>query len=1055
MSVIEKAAGHFRSVISILVLILLAGGISRNHLTLEHLPDVAAPFLVVSVVLDGVSPQDGDRLLARPLENELRTLDGIKEISSTSRESYVVSVIEFETDIDIHRALQDTREAVNRAKAEFPIEAEEPLVEEISANEFPAIVVALTGDKASERELFNAAQKLKLAIEGIPGVLEANLVGEREEVAEAIVDPTKLQYYNLSSAELINAVVNNNLLVPAGELDQNGGRFSVKVPGIIETAQDIYNLPLRSTSDGAVTLRDVAQVRRSFKDPKRYTYINGKPGITIDVEKRRKANDIDVSTAVRATVASMADQLPSGVEISFLLDQSNFVKDMVSEMEGNILTAMALVMIIVVAALGVRSGILVGFGIPFSLLFALIVLNYIGYSFNMMVMFGMLLALGMLIDGAIVIVEFADRKMAEGLGKRAAYQIAVKRMFWPVTASTATTLAVFLPIMLWPGMVGQFMRFLPVTVFTVLVGSLLYALFFAPVLGAVLGGSSMTKSTRDYLAKLEGPEPERLPGITGLYGRMLDYLVGRPIRVFLASIVLLAGIFVLYGQANSGLLFFADTEEVYGTVTVRAQGNLSVEDMRRTVAEVERRVLSVSGVKVTYSASGSGSNMAGSRSPKKDQIGSIFVELNSIQTLPKSSRLIFEDIRHAVAGMPGIIVDASLLEGGPDVGDPIQIQLQSADPSLVLTEAHYLASQLGQFEGLRNIADSTPEPGVEWALEVDRSLAAQLNANLVEVGRAVQLLTTGVWLGEYRPDDAEEEVEIRLRYPQQDRSLAGFDSLWVNTSAGPVPISSFVERKAKPKVDNVRRINGLFVATVTAGVEEGVLADDKVKEISQWLENNPLNPGVDVVFRGANEEQAKSAAFLSVAFSLALFLMFILLVTQFNSFYQSALILSAVIMSTAGVLLGLLITQQPFSVILTGTGIVALAGIVVNNNIVLIDTFNHIRTTQHNVSTAKAAVMASVQRLRPVFLTTITTILGLLPIGMGFSIDLIGRQVTSGGIIASQFTAMASAIVSGLAFSTVLTLLVTPVMLVLPSGLKEQWRVRMSLSPLAKLGKSV
>ncbi len=1037
MNIIEKAAGHFRSIFSVMLLVILSGVMSRATLTIEHLPDVAPPYLVVSVVLEGASPQDADRLLARPLETELRTIDGVKEISSTARESYVVSVIEFDSEIDIHRALLDTRESVNRAKAKFPQEAKEPVVDEVSAQEFPTIVVALSGSNVGERDLFRAAQLIKRAIEGIPDVLEANMVGHREEVVEAIVDPTKLQYYNLTSAELINAVVNNNILVPAGEMDKNGGRFSVKVPGLIENAADIYNLPLRSTADGAVTLGDVAEVRRSFKDPKRYTYVNGKPGITIDVDKRIKTNDLDVSIAVRKAVADLRTEIPAGIDIDFILDQSGFVKDMVGEMEGNILTAMALVMVIVVAALGFRSGLMVGFGIPFSLLFSLIVLKLIGYSFNIMVMFGMLLALGMLIDGAIVVVEFADRKMAEGMGKRAAYQIAVKRMFWPVAASTATTLAVFLPIMFWPGVVGQFMRFLPVTVFTVLLGSLFYALFFAPVIGAVFGRSSLDASARDYLSQLEGPNPDKLPGITGGYGALLRYLVRRPIRVVVIMTLSLITIFVVYSNNNAGVIFFADAEGIYGTVRVRAQGNLSVEEMRSTVAEVERRVLKLDGIRTTYTASGQGSNVAGGRSPMKDQIGSIFIELNDLPDLPMPSRQIFAEINRAVADMPGIYVDASILEGGPSVGDPIQIQLESNSSETVIREARQLAKQLAQFEGLRNIGDSTPEPGVEWAMVVDRSAAAQLHANVVDVGRAVQLLTTGVWLGEYRPDDAEKEVEIRLRYPKEERSLLGLDSLRVNTAAGPVALSSFVERKAQQKVDNVRRVNGMFVAKVTASVEEGVLVDDKVKEIAQWLDANPLDPNVNVVFRGADEEQAKSLNFLSVAFTLALFLMFILLVTQFNSFYQSLLILSAVIMSTAGVLLGLLLSQDTFSVILTGTGIVALAGIVVNNNIVLIDTYNHVRTTQHNITPDQAAVMASVQRLRPVFLTTFTTVLGLLPIAMGLSIDLLDRQVSTGGIIASQFTAMARAIVYGLVFSTILTLLVTPIMLVLPHRLKQ------------------
>ena len=1041
MTILSAAIGRFRSTFCIAILLLLVGLYSRLDTSIEAFPDIAAGVATVSVFLDGISPEDSARLLVRPLETEIRAVEGIVEINATARESVAYLVVEFEPTIDIDQALVDLREAVDRARAELPQSAEEPVVQEISAAAFPAIVVAFSGENVAERVLFQAARDMQQRIEALPDVLAADLGGNREEVLEVIIEPSRLEHYNITSDEIVTTVFNNNLLVPAGQIDDGSGSFSVKVPGLIESALDVNQLPVKATTSGLVTLGDVGEVRRTFKDAVTETTILGKKSIILSVTRRTGTNLIEVSSAVRDVVEQARSQLPGGVEVNFILDQSPFTRDLVSEMEGNIVTAMGLVMVIVVAVLGFRSGVLVGLGIPFSLLFGLTFNYLIGFSFNFMVMFGMLLALGMLIDGAIVVTEYADRKMAEGMSSRDAYQVAVRRMFWPVTSSTATTLAAFLPLMLWPGVVGQFMRFLPVTVFSVLVGSLLYALLFAPVLGAVLGRSEMTEEARKNLSLLEQESPEKLEGFTGRYARFMLAILRRPLEAFGFSMAGLLGIFFLFVLFSAGVEFYTDSEEPYATVSVRAQGNFSAAEKAEIVQEVEQRLLVFPEVFSTYAISGTSDDGNTFSSPAKDTIGNIFVELYPPDTFDKKVREVFGEMNEATADMPGIFVNAFVQEAGPPVGKPVQIEVQSEDVDKLIRNTTLISDHLvNNVDGLRDIVDSTPLPGIEWQMIVDRGRAAQMGANIVEVGRAVQLVTNGVLVGEYRPTNAEDEVDIRVRFPAEDRGIQQLDLLRVNTQSGSVPVSSFVSREARPKVDSIKRVDGVQVMTVRADVERGVLADDKVQEIRAWLEDAPIDQDVRVVFRGANEEQAESFAFLSVAFILALFLMFVLLVTQFNSFYQGFLILSSVILSTAGVLLGLMVTQTTFSVILTGVGIVALAGIVVNNNIVLIDTYNYVRDRQPHLDRVEAAAKAAAQRLRPVFLTTVTTILGLLPIAMNLSVDLIGRDVTHGGSIASNWQPLASAIVHGLAFSTLLTLILTPVMLVLPSYVKNRFQ---------------
>ncbi|GAB1264548.1 efflux RND transporter permease subunit [Aurantivibrio infirmus] len=1042
MSFLGKAVSRSRSTFCILILIIVAGVASRLAMTTEANPEVSVPVVVVSVFHDGISPQDGARMIVKPLEKELQTLDDVDQIAATASESMVSIAVEFLPSANLDYVLEDVRAAVNRAKAELPQESEEPVINEISAQDFPSLTVTIGGDSVSERTIYNVAQDLRRKIDSISTVLSADMVGHREEVAEAIVDPARLIQYGITSDELSRAIQNNNRLVPAGELEASQGRFSVKVPGLIETAEDIFSLPLKSTSTGTVKLSDVADVRRTFKDPRGFNSVNGNKAIAIQVVKRTGENDIEVVKTVRALVEAERATIPHGVELGFTNDQSEFTKSMVSEMQGNILTAMALVMIIVVAALGLRSGIIVGFGIPFSLLFSLIFLYAVGFSFNMMVMFGMLLALGMLIDGAIVITEFADRKMAEGMTSREAYSVSVKRMFWPVLSSTATTLAAFLPIMFWPGVAGEFMRYLPVTVFAVLMGSLFYALLFAPVIGTLFGRAAKDENAIEMskrLSDIESKPPEELGGVTGAYGRLLTWLLERVGRTVLTGMIVLVTIFVLFIKYNEGSVFFGESEPKYAQVSVRAQGNLSVAESRQLVQEVEQRILTVPGVLVTNAFSGGGGGFGGGGSAAKDLIGSIQVELaDSADTPTGSAADVILDIRDSTSSIPGIKVAVNLPQGGPPVGSPINVQLESNDSDLLIAETRRLMRHMeSNIPGLIDVVDSTPLPGITWELEVDRTLASQLGASITEVGRSVQLITTGVKIGEYRPNDADDPVDIRVRFPEQYRGVNALGLLRVNTAQGPVPLSTFVTRVPRPSVDKVSRVDGIQIMTVKANVEKDVLETAMVDEITAYLDENPLHPAVQAVFRGSNEEQQGSQAFLAIAFLLALFLMFILLVTQFNSFYQGILILSAVIMSTIGVLLGLLLTGSTFSIILTGTGIVALAGIVVNNNIVLIDTYNVVRLENPGMSQSKAAVMASVQRLRPVFLTTVTTILGLLPMALGLSVDLMGRSIAHGGPIATQWVPLASAIVYGLAFSTLLTLLLTPVLLLFPQRLKR------------------
>ena len=1044
---IDTAVSRSRTTLSIFVAIMLTGFGSYLSIPVELNPDVEVPIIITTIIHEGISPEDAERLLAKPTEIELKSLDGITQISSFSSENAATIITEFDISFESKTALSDVREAVNRAKARFPANTEEPLMQEVSAAGLPVVQIAIGGQGVPERVLLRVAEQLQREIEILPQILEAVMVGNREELLEAEIDPGKLETYGIPNSAIVSTVMNNNRLIPAGQVDTGQGSFSVKVPGLIENAEDLFNLPLASTDLGVLTVADIAKVRRTFKDATRYSYSNGSASISLNVNKRKGANLVESMEQIDAVVERIRPTLPPSVTLSYINNTAPLVLEQNLGLQGNMATAMVLVLIVVIASVGVRSGIIVTLAVPFSFLFAFIIISLLGFTYNFMVIFGLLLGLGMLIDGAIVMVEYADRKMAEGLNSLEAYRAAVDRMFWPIMASTATTLAAFLPIMFWPGVAGQFMSYLPITVFAVLIGSLFYALLFAPTIGALIGqGSAAAKA----FAK-GGNDDGRVvaTGITRLYEKSLKVAVKLPITVFLLSIVTLVTIVWAYGRYGKGVEFFTGVEPSQTQIQVFARGNYSPAELRDVMLSVQERIYEVGYFKGIVMQSGTGQQLGGDQQTAPDLIGYIFVEMVDRRERELDGFEVENRYRQAIANLPGARAEVVSLEQGPPVGKEIQIELSGEELEPLFAEAARIRNFLeNDMTGLIDIDDTAPVPGIEWEIEVDRARAAMMGASMAEIGTAIQLMTNGVFMGDYRPNDSEEEVDIRIRYPAEYRGIEQMDTIRIATANGPVPISSFVTRVAKPAVSSIQRVDGARVVYVRANPAPGIVASNKLIEIDAWLEENPPQRGVTAVFRGANEEQANSAAFLGKAFSLAMALMAILLVTQFNSYYQALIILSSVLLSTAGVLLGLLTTGQTFSVILTGIGIVALSGIIVNNNIVLIDTFNYLKAKHGDWTLEEIIVQTGVQRLRPVFLTTFTTGFGLLPLAMHVSVDLINAEIEVGGPITSQWVSLASAIVFGLSFATILTLIVTPAMLALPDALRKMLRMKAKHQPL-------
>ncbi|MEM9967124.1 MAG: efflux RND transporter permease subunit [Pseudomonadota bacterium] len=1228
--IVDWAANRARMVVAFILLSLVVGGYAYSTLPKEGEPDIEVPALFVSVQFPGISAADSETLLIKPMETELADLDGLDAMGSTAAEGYAGVVLEFDFGWDKGQVTADVRDAMSRAEALFPEGYEKYSINEFNFSEFPIIIVNLAGP-VPERTMARVGRDLQDEIEALEAVLEVGIAGDRDEMLEVLIDPLRLEAYNVTAGELINVVQNNNQLIAAGEVESSQGTFAVKIPSSFDDPRDVYNLPVKTNGDRVVTLGDLAQINLTFEDRQGTARFNGEKTLALQVVKRKGFNLIDTASRVKEIVERESVAWPEGLQAAVSVgtsnDQSRVVDAMVQQLLGSVFTAIALVMIVVLAALGIRAALLVGFAIPTSFLLCFAFLALMGISVSNIVMFGLILAVGMLVDGAIVVVEYADARQQEGKGPMQAYVEAAKRMFWPIISSTATTLCAFLPMLFWPGVPGEFMGMLPVTLIFVLSASLVVALIYLPVLGGVTGRleswmaaqMSTVASLPLYLhllmffgiallfapaAMLMQPPEENAPGLlfqwVGLFfstmdtldtvsvvrtfafvfglivigaaavslaiagflfgliaifalmtrlgrigrwlamrmfrrapdriyagyrrnafGRVIEMIVGNPVMplVMAGTVFVFVGTVMIYfSNNNKGVEFFVESETEQAIVYVLARGNLSLEEKDALLLQAEEIVLQHPGVDTAFAFAGQGglrSNTGGAQAPK-DNIGQIQIEIIPWEDRPQRTEKLFtvpflnfdvnrqtQDIAYdgdvviaelteQLREIPGIGVEILSLSRGPASGKPVHLRLKSDSFQDLMAATETVRKKFEKTPGLTLIEDTRPLPGIDWQIDVDVQKAGRYGADVVTVGAMVQLVTRGLLLDTMRVDTSDEEIEIRVRLPEEDRVLSTLDTLKVRTPDGLIPLSNFITRTPVPKLAEInrsdqkrfldvkadvapglmkvvetRRVDGTDINTTIAtlrpagedaditaldgarykltqrtdagqdidvqnGLKTGQLRlvsinpNERIGELTAWLDSDPLPFGVSHEWTGDQEEQAESQEFLQSAFSAALGLMFIILLAQFNSVYNSVLVLLAVVLSTTGVLIGMLVMDQTFSIIMTGTGIVALAGIVVNNNIILIDTYQEYERYMPRI---EAIIRTAQARIRPVLLTTITTMSGLAPMMFGLSLDFAEGGYTVDSPTALWWKQLATAVVFGLGVATVLTLMVTPSML--------------------------
>jgi multidrug efflux pump subunit AcrB len=1068
------------SVLVLMAMISILGIVSYLSIPKESDPEVVIPIISISTPYPGVAPRDVETLVTRVLEEKLNTIADLKELESTSVEGYSNIIAEFETTMDMEEALQKVREKVDLAKPDLPPDVEEPIITEINLSEFPIMQVNISGEYDLVR-LKEVAEAVQERLEQIPALLDVRLSGGLEREVKVEVDLPKLQFYGLAFGDVIDAIRNENVTIPGGAIDVGHQKYLVRVNGEFPDTRIIEDIVITTRGGRPIYVRDVASVDFGFKDRESYARLDGNPVVTLDIIKRAGENIIEVADAVKAAIDELEPTFPATTVVKITSDQSTAIRDMVSSLENNIISGLILVVAVLLFFLGVRNAAFVGISIPLSMLLSFIVMKAMGISMNMVVLFALILALGMLVDNAIVVVENIYRFREEGYDNVTAAVRATSEVAIPVITSTLTTVAAFLPLAFWPGVVGEFMSFLPKTVIITLTSSLFVALVIVPVLCALfmrlegersaplspaarwtlLGGAGLLflgiaaanpltavllAATviglvivhRLVLARVGRWFQDRaVPFMIDRYERRLRWALDHRFIVVGGAAAVFVLTFVAFGMFNAGVEFFPEDippSTVYAQIDVPDGTHV---DFTNAVAErIEEELKGLAGIRdaesVVATVGGGGGNIFMSGGDATVAVNFKRYDLREFDTF-ETLREMQERIGKGIAGAD---VKIEKLEMGPPSGKPVTIEIVGEDPEVLRALADRVVQILeaspvyARLEGLESdMARGRPE----LIVDVDREKAALYGLSTAEVGRTVRTAIQGTEAAKFRDGNDEYDIVVRLAKPYRE-DLNALRDLTVVAEGRQIPLPSVATWRIDEGFGSIKRRDMDRVATVSSDVRTGENSNAVLAEVQKTLAGfaAELPPGYVLRYGGQQEDQMEAQQFLGNAFGVALMLIAFILISQFNSVVKPVIILTSVIMSTVGVLVGLMIFRMPFGIIMTGVGVISLAGVVVNNAIVLIDYIDVLRSRE-GMSRREALVRAGMTRFRPVILTAVTTVLGLVPLATGFNFDFLGLytrldpNIYWGGEQAAWWGGMAVAVIVGLTFATVLTLVLVPV----------------------------
>lgn len=1077
MIISDTAVRQRISVLVLAVIILVIGSYCYKVLPRESEPDITIPNVFVSTNYKGVASKDIETSITIEIEKKLKGLEGVKKMHSVSSEGLSSINIEFVTGTDIDDALQKVRDRVDEAKNELPADLEEdPSVFEVNFSELPIVVFSLSGTCGIVC-LKEIADDLKDDIEAIQGVLEAEVTGgiEREIRVEAF--PEKLAYYNIPIFALQDAVTKENRNTSGGVIRLGDGRFQLRVPGEFEQPEEIYNLVVSTHAGQPIYLKDVARVVDGFKDETSRSRLNGREAVNIMVKKRAGENIIAITDAIDELLARVQPTWPKGTEITKLMDKAKDIRHMVADLENNILSGLVLVVFVILFAMGVRNAVLVSLAIPFSMLLSFAVLYALDITLNMVVLFSLTLALGMLVDNAIVIVENIYRYLEQGVPRLEAAKKATSEVSYAVIGSTLTTLAAFFPMLFWPGIMGEFMSYLPLTLIVTLSSSLFVAMVINPALASIFmkvksGSSTWTNAEEDRLISAEeiaraGENPVKLEGpILSLYDKTLNLALEHKIAVILIAVCflfVLMQIWLLRVGLEKPVEFFPNIEPKAMYVNLDTPEGADIDYIDSVVRQVE---LTVNGYEIQQDVQSEADRYAASYELKEHKISSgemffgpsdianieyiyaksvvtagpgmmfdpnapnhVGIQFIDLEDRVSPSSESMEIIRERVNNIPGAKITVAEQEEGPPTGAPINIEIAGDDFEILGRIAKSIRELIANIPFVVDIRDDYVAGTPTVRIKLDRQKAAIFGLNTDNIGTALKTAYNGLEVSTYREGDEDYDITVQLSDAKRRVTDVLRELLLPTPSGKMVPLTTLARIEFAGGLGDIVRIDHERVVTVKANVDENKIPGPVARaQAEELLQNFPLPPGYRITFTGEFEFQKESEEFLSKAFAIALFLIFLVLVTQFNSVAQPFIIMTAVILSLGGAFLGLTVINSPFGIIMTGVGVISLAGVVVNNGIVLIDYINKLR--QRGYELREAVIAGGATRLRPVLLTAVTTILGLLPMVTGVSYDFHNLAISWVSESSQWWRSMAIVVIFGLMIATFLTLVVVPVLYV-------------------------
>ena len=1105
------AVDNKTSVYVLAVIISILGLLNYYQIPKEQFPEVVIPYIIVNSPYPGTSPVDIENLITRPIEKQLKSIADVKKITSNSVQDFSSIIVEFDPSVAVESAKQRVRDAVDKSKTDLPSDLpDQPQIMDVNLAEFPVMYINISGNYDLDR-LKKYADIMQDKIEGVKEITRVDIVGALEREIQINADIFKMQAARVTFSDIESAVSRENLTISGGTITMNGTKNSVRLKGQFEKVQEIRDIVVHASGGAYIKLSDLAEIKDDFKEQESFSRLDGKNVITLNVIKKSGTNLLDASDQIKEIVANVkGKELPDDLTLTISGDQSRMTRNTLEELNNTIIIGFILVTIVLMFFMGFTNAFFVGLSVPLSMAIAYLIIPNIGFTMNMIVMFAFIFALGIVVDDAIVVIENTHRMHKGHPDIRVAAKLAAGEVFLPILSGTLTTLAPFFPLAFWPGIVGQFMHYLPVTLIITLFASLFVAYIFNPVFAVSFMQHEFDSDEKAewktakkillglfglavvlYLTKSYGMgnfvvfsilmvfvyhyvlqfwiksfQEKLWPRLMVAYEKQLRWMLYgfRPVWMLGGMIALFIFTIMLTAVMKPTVLFFPNGDPASVMVYVKMPGGTdqSVTDSVTRIAE--RRVYKAIGLhnpdvesvisNITIGAEEEGFNSAG-KPFNKGKISINFVE-SKFRTTGITTTKYMEMIRESIADIPGAEITVGKTKMGPPTGQPINIEVTSENMDDLVTDAFKFRNYLDSLNipGVEELKTDFEVNSPEIMIDIDRDRAQRVGLSTGQIGLELRTALFGKEVSKFKQD--EDEFPITLRYSKVTRdninSLINLVITYRDMNSGQIrtiPLSTVAKIHYSTSYAGIKRLDQKRVITVYSNVLSGYSPNDIVPKIEKLAKDFPMHSGTNIKLTGEQEKQAETSAFLLKAMIIALGLIFFILITQFGSISKTVIILSEVIFSIVGVLLGVIFFHMDLVIMMTGLGVVALGGIVVRNGILIVEFCDEMK--KRGMKTRDAIVQAGKTRITPVVLTASATILGLVPLAVGMNINFetlfttFNPHIYFGGDNVAFWGPLSWTIIFGLSFATFLTLMFVPALYYLDYIIRIRNRRRINL----------